>query len=139
MQDVTDGFVGDVRQIRGSQRLAQQGERPGGGLVLLALRRALDLGQDTCLLRARVARFATTTLRNREGCQAVGIEALHQLAHAARLFEACHSCRVRKGLSCHHRKQRLGSSRHVYSFTARFDNPTQFPLLLLAQGTQRNW
>src|ERR1700687_3995199 len=65
------------------------------------------------------------------------IEALDQLAHAACLFEARHTCRLRKGLRGCYREQRSGSSRYIYPFTTRFDDTLQFTLFLRAQGTQR--
>jgi hypothetical protein len=98
MEHLTDRFFGDVGEASLAQGTPQQQQRPRRRLVSFPIWLSLHLGQDACLLLTRVGRLATPTRRNREGGEAVGIEALDQLAYAACLFEARHTCRLRKGL-----------------------------------------
>src|SRR5450631_3532498 len=136
VEHLPNGFGGNMGQIRLAQRLPQQHERPRRRLILVAIRHPLHFGQNACLLRTGVRRFATSTSSNGEGCQTVSIEALDQLAHAVSAFQPSFSRGLRKALSTCYCHQGIRSPHHIDTLTTRVDQPTQLFLFLLAQGTQ---
>src|SRR5947207_14284855 len=78
MEDLTNGFGTNVRQIALAQRSTQGHQRPGACLILLAIRLALHFGENACLLRAGVGRLATTPCGNGKGEEAALVEAIYQ-------------------------------------------------------------
>src|SRR5947207_3439664 len=63
MQDLANGFFGDMRQSLLTQRLPQCHQRPRRRLILSAIGWALHFRQDTRLLLAGVRRLAPSSRR----------------------------------------------------------------------------
>jgi hypothetical protein len=120
MEDLTNGFSADVRQIVLAQRSAQSHQRPGARLILLMIRLTLHFSENACLLRARVDRLTTTACGNGEGEEAALVEAAHQLTDGIIVLVSCNFCRLGIGVSCTDRYQRIRSLDDIHALTGGF-------------------
>src|SRR5205814_8788033 len=96
--------------IRGAaQRPLQRRERPGGGAILVAVGRAVELGQDPRAFGRAVLDRRAAPIPRRHGRQALPIEARDQPGHRVSVPTPHRVGRGREGGAVGHGEQQLGA------------------------------
>lgn len=137
MPHLANGLSTRVRQSALAQRLTQGHQRPGAGLILSVIGRALHFSEHAGLLCARVRRLATTTGGNGKGKEAALVEATHASTDGVMALVSCDFCRLGRGCSGSNRAQRVRSLDDISALTGRFGQLVSGLHFLLGQFTSR--